>query len=136
MYQSVNEDCIAALVDNFYGKIRADELLGPIFMAAIGSDWTLHLERMNAFWASVLLAAGTYKGNPMIAHLQLPRLTQPHFERWVQLWRQTACGLCSHAVAAVFIQKAEMIAERFLHVISTFREMARQEMPAASQAIQ
>src|SRR5690242_14759367 len=81
MYQTVNEECIAKLVDDFYGKVRQDQILGPIFMAAIGSDWTLHLERMNAFWASVLLAAGTYKGNPMIAQLRLPRLTEPHFER-------------------------------------------------------
>jgi len=136
MYQTVNEDCIAALVDDFYGKVRGDELLRPIFMAAIGADWTLHLERMNAFWASVLLVAGTYKGNPMIAHLRLPRLTQPHFERWLQLWRETAYRLCSPAVAGLFIQKAEMIAERFLHAISSLHEMARQEMAAAPQGIQ
>lgn len=135
MYQTVNEECIAALVDSFYGRIRGDELLGPIFVAAIGSDWTLHLERMNAFWASVLLAAGTYKGNPMIAHLQLPRLTQPYFERWLELWRETVCRLCSHAVAVVFIQKAEMTAERFLHAISRFHEMARQEIATGPQAI-
>ncbi len=136
MYRTINEDCIAALVDNFYAKVRGDELLGPIFMAAIGSDWTLHLERMNAFWASVLLAAGTYKGNPMIAHLQLPRLTQPHFDRWLQLWRETVCGLCSQAVGRIFIQKAEMIAERFLHAISSFHEMVRQELATVPQAIQ
>jgi len=136
MYQIVNEDCIAKLVDNFYGKVRGDQLLGPIFMAAIGSDWTLHLERMNAFWASVLLAAGTYKGNPMIAHLRLPRLTEPHFERWLYLWRETVSALCSDAVAALFIQKAEMIAERFLYAISSFHELARKEMTATPQAIQ
>lgn len=136
MYQTVNEECIAAMVDNFYGKVRTDELLGPIFIAAIGSDWALHLERMNTFWASVLLAAGTYKGNPMIAHLRLPRLTGPHFERWLQLWRETAFELCSPGVGALFIEKAEMIAERFLHAISTFREMARQEIFASPQAIQ
>jgi hemoglobin len=136
MYQSLNEQCIADLVDAFYGKIRGDQLLGPIFSGAIGSDWGPHLEKMNAFWNSVLLASGTYKGNPMIAHLRLPRLTQPHFERWLELWRETACGLCSGAVATLFIQKAEMIAERFLHAISTFHEMAGQEMAAAPQPIQ
>jgi len=136
MYQTVNEDCIAALVDNFYAKVRSDELLGPIFIAAIGSVWTAHLERMNAFWNSVLLAAGTYKGNPMIAHLQLPRLTRPHFERWLQLWRETAYALCTHAVALLFIEKAEMIAERFQHAISSFHEMARREFATAPQAIQ
>jgi hemoglobin len=136
MYQTVTEDCIAALVADFYGKIRSDQLLGPIFLGAIGSDWTMHLERMNAFWNSVLLASRTYKGNPMIAHLQLPRLTRPHFERWLQLWRETARGLCSEAVAALFIEKAEMIAERFLHAISTFHAAAREGMEPAPQPIQ
>jgi hemoglobin len=136
MYQTVNEHCIAAMVDTFYGKVRSDKLLGPIFIAAIGPDWTSHLERMNTFWASVLLAAGTYKGNPMIAHLQLPRLTAPHFERWLSLWRETASELCSPAVGAQFIAKAEMIAERFLHAISTFHDMARRDIFAASQAAQ
>jgi hemoglobin len=135
MYQTVNEDCIAALVHNFYGKVRDDQLLGPIFIGAIGADWTLHLERMNAFWASVLMASRAWKGNPMLAHLRFPRLTPPHFERWLQLWRETAFGLCSEAVAALFVQKAEMIAERFLHAISSFHEAARQKLEAAPRAI-
>jgi hemoglobin len=128
MHQTLNQQCIADLVNAFYGKIPGDQLLGPIFGSAIGSDWGPHLEKMNAFWTSVLLASGTYKGNPMIAHLRLPRLTQPHFERWLELWRETASSLCSPAVAALLIQKAEMIAERFLHAISTFHETVGQQL--------
>ena len=127
MYQTVTEDCIAELVDSFYGKVRDDQLLGPIFSGAIGTEWEPHLEKMRAFWASVLLASRIYKGNPMIAHLQLPRLTPQHFERWLQLWRETTSGLCSQAVAALFVQRAEMIAERFLHAISTYHDAVRQE---------
>jgi len=52
------------------------------------------------------------------------------------LWRETVSALCSNAVAALFIQQAEMIAERFLYAISSFHEMARQEMTATPQAIQ
>lgn len=130
MYQAVTEDCIAELVDTFYGKVRDDQLLGPIFSGAIGDNWGPHLEKMKAFWASVLLASRTYKGNPMIAHLQLPRLTSPHFERWMQLWREVTAWLCSPAVASLFVQRAEMIAERFLHAISAYHDAARPEIAA------
>jgi hemoglobin len=128
MYQTVTETCIASLVDAFYRKIREDQLLAPIFADAIGTDWKPHLEKMNAFWSSVLLASGTYKGNPMIAHLQLPRLAQRHFERWLQLWRETAAGLCSENVASLFVQRAEMIGERLLHATSIYHEAANREV--------
>lgn len=37
------------LVETFYGKIRDDELLGPIFNQRI-ADWPAHLARMKGFW--------------------------------------------------------------------------------------
>ena len=127
MYQTVSEDSIAELVDRFYGKIRDDQFLGPIFAEAIGTGWKPHLEKMKAFWSTVLLASGTYKGNPMAAHLQLPRLTQRHFDRWLQLWRETADGLFAESVASLFVQKAETIGQRLLHTISICHQAASGE---------
>jgi hemoglobin len=127
MYQTVTEDCIAELVDVFYGKVREDPLLGPIFVGAIGTDWKPHLDKMNAFWASVLLASRGYKGNPMLAHIQLPRLTQQHLERWLQLWRETTAALCSEDVASLYVQRAEMIGGRLLHAVSTYHNAASRE---------
>ena len=77
---------------------------------------------MKAFWATVLLASRTYKGNPMMAHLQLPRLTERHFARWLELWRETAARLCSSGPAEIFVQKAEMIGARLLGTISQHHE--------------
>jgi hemoglobin len=122
MYHSVTEASIADMVDTFYGRVRSDSLLGPIFAQAIGSDWEPHLAKMKAFWASVLLASRTYKGNPMIAHLQLPRLTAQHFERWLELWSETAASLCSTELARVFLERARMIGDRLLFSISQHHE--------------
>ena len=124
MYHTVTEDSIAELVDTFYMRIRDDQLLGPIFADAIGGDWGPHLSKMKRFWSSVLLASRTYKGNPMIAHLQLPRLTEDHFERWLQLWRETTAQLCSDELASIFNRKAEMIGESLLHAISRYHPSA------------
>ena len=119
---TLSEEHIAELVDRFYARVRGDELLGPIFEAAIGDEWIPHLTKMRAFWSTVMLASRTYKGNPMIAHLNLPRLTREHFDRWLEIWRQTAGELYAEPVAGQFIQKAEMIAERLLETISLYHQ--------------
>ncbi len=133
MYHTVSEDNIAELVDTFYTRIRDDQLLGPIFAQAIGNDWGPHLDNMKAFWSSVLLASRAYKGNPMIVHLQLPRLTQNHFQRWLQLWRDTSACLFTADLASLLVQKAEIIGERLLHAISTYHEAALLETPEAAR---
>ena len=124
MHQTISEESIAELVDTFYGRIRGDRLLGPIFEQAIGEDWEPHLDKMKAFWSTVLLASGSYKGNPMISHLLLPRLTQRHFDRWLELWRETVHELCAEDIAPAFIQKAQSIGDRLLYAISTHHQWA------------
>lgn len=120
--EDFSEEQIAELVDRFYARVRADEVLGPIFEAAICDGWAPHLARMRAFWSSVMLASRTYKGNPMVAHLNLPRLTREHFDRWLEMWRQTAGELCGEPAAEQFVGKAEMIAERLLGTISLYHQ--------------
>ena len=41
----LDEALLTELVHRFYGKVRADTVLGPIFAARI-EDWGPHLERM------------------------------------------------------------------------------------------
>lgn len=108
---------IETLVNSFYNKVRADCLLGPIFEAAIEDNWDAHLTKMRAFWSTVMLASRTYKGNPMITHLLLPRLSREHFGRWLELWRETTSEICDEPAAALFRQKAALIAERLLQTI-------------------
>ena len=33
-------------------------------------DWPHHLAKLQAFWSSVLLTSGRYKGQPMVAHVE------------------------------------------------------------------
>lgn len=109
----LTEAVIAAVVHGFYGRVRTDEMLGPVFETAIGPDWSAHLSKLVDFWSSVLLRTDRYDGRPMRAHLQLPGVTPAHFERWLLLFRGTANELCQPELAALFIRRAEMIAESF-----------------------
>jgi hemoglobin len=115
----IDEDMIRTLVHTFYDRIRADEVLGPIFAARI-SDWTPHLARMCAFWSSVTLMTGRYHGRPMQAHMPLP-VDGSHFDRWLALFAETASEVCPPAAADYFVERARMIAESLELGIATAR---------------
>lgn len=107
----VTEAQLSVLVDRFYAKVREDAVLGPIFNGAI-ADWPEHLEKLTAFWSSVMLTSGRYKGNPMAAHLKHREAIRPQmFDRWLELWRETAAQTLGEHGAANVTAKAERIAE-------------------------
>ena len=84
--------------------------MGPIFEAAV-EDWEAHLAKLCDFWSSVVLMSGRYHGTPMQAHARLPGIDAVHFSRWLELWRETAGEVCPPAAAALFIDRAERIAQ-------------------------
>ncbi|MBO9621364.1 MAG: group III truncated hemoglobin [Sphingomonas sp.] len=107
----MTEEQLAEQVERFYARVREDEVLGPIFNGAI-TDWPHHLEKLKAFWSSVMLTSGRYKGSPMAAHLQHRDAIAPEmFERWLGLWRTTADQVFVPAEADAIVEKAERIAE-------------------------
>lgn len=105
---AIDEAMIAALVERFYARVRADPLLGPVFEAHI-ANWTPHLERMRDFWSSVALTTGRYHGRPMDKHLALP-IDAGHFDRWLSIFADTADDLCPAQAAAIFKDRAHRIA--------------------------
>jgi hemoglobin len=100
---------IERLVRGFYGRARHDPLLGPVFESQV-RDWEAHLAKMCDFWSSVALMSGRYHGQPMVAHLPLP-VDTPHFDRWLELFGETAQEVCPPAAAAHFIARAHRIAD-------------------------
>ena len=131
----IDEAMIQRLVHAFYGRVRADAVLGPIFAARI-ADWEPHLERMCAFWSSVTLMTGRYHGRPMQAHAPLP-IDAAHFDRWFALFAATSQDVCPAPAAEHFIEKARMIAESLQLGIATHRGLvlaAGQRLPAENTA--
>lgn len=106
----VTEDMIRDLVHTFYATVRSDPVIGPIFESEV-EDWPAHLEKMCAFWSSVVLMSGRYKGHPMMAHARIPNIERAHFERWLLIFRQTAAAQCTPQAAHLFIDRAERIAQ-------------------------
>ncbi|WP_225421207.1 group III truncated hemoglobin [Sphingomonas parva] len=107
----ITEDGLRVLVETFYAKVRQDPAIGPVFNAAI-DDWPEHLEKLQAFWSSVTLGTGRYKGRPMPAHIKhADSISAASFERWLALWAETSGELFEAGPAAALQDKAGRIAE-------------------------
>ena len=131
----INEAMIRQLVHSFYDRVRADAVLGPIFAGRI-DDWAPHLERMCAFWSSVALMTGRYHGQPMQKHAPLP-VGAVHFDRWLNLFADTARVVCPAAAAEHFISRARLIAESLELGIASHRGLflsKGERLPCISQA--
>jgi hemoglobin len=114
----VDEPMIEALVRRFYEAVRLDPLIGPVFESRI-AEWEPHLQRMCAFWASVMLRTGSYHGQPMPTHAPLP-VEAAHFDRWLALFGGAARDTCGDA-ASLFIERARRIAQSLELGIATWR---------------
>jgi hemoglobin len=115
----IDEAMISVLVTAFYAQVRNDPLIGPIFEEKV-DDWNHHLEKLCAFWSSVVLMTGRYHGQPMQAHLSLP-IRAEHFERWLEIFEATALSVCPRKAADVFIDRACRIADSLELGIATRR---------------
>jgi len=79
---------IQLMVNEFYGKVKEDELLGPIFENVVKGNWDAHLEKMYGFWETIVFNVKKYSGSPFHKHLPLP-IEGKHFERWLALFHAT-----------------------------------------------
>lgn len=98
---------IERLVDRFYDAIQVHPDLGPMFNAFV-HDWPAHKRLLTSFWSSVILRAGSYRGNPMAAHFNRG-ITTAHFVQWLALWRQTADAVLAPAQAELVHEYAQRI---------------------------
>jgi hemoglobin len=123
-HPELTDAAIRRLVATFYGRARQDDLIGPIFNAAV-ADWDDHIGKIADFWSSMLLKTDRYHGRPMRPHFMLG-LKGDHFDRWLALFEATAQELFAPEVAAIFIMRARRIADSFEMNIAMARgEIAR-----------
>jgi hemoglobin len=115
---------IKVLVDSFYEKVLKDPVIGFIFTDVARLSMEKHMPVMYSFWSSLLLNTGTYSGNPMHKHLELDKkvkLESAHFERWMQLWKETITGHFSGPRADEAASRAGQIAFLMQNVLERGR---------------
>jgi len=107
---------ITLLVDSFYAKVRADELLSNIFNDVIQDRWPEHLQKMYRFWQTVLLDEHTYYGSPFAPHAKL-EIEKKHFQRWLMLFHATVDDLFEGDRAEEAKLRSNKMAEMFQYKI-------------------
>ncbi len=104
---------IELLVDEFYSKIRKDDVIGFIFSDIAKVNWEKHLPVMYDFFENMLFYTGTYTGNPMELHKHVNRLfplTDKHFGRWLLLFNTSVDELFAGDMARRVKQRTKSIA--------------------------
>lgn len=83
---------IELFIDNFYQKVRKNEIIGFIFNDIANVDWDKHLPLIYEFWSSILLGSSQYQGNPMQVHIALSEkvhMGKKEFDTWLSLFNST-----------------------------------------------
>lgn len=112
---------IRFVVDEFYNKVRQDNLLAPIFNPILKGRWPEHLEKMYTFWQTILLGEHTYSGYPFHPHAHLP-VGKEHFDRWIGLFFETLESRYEGENVLVAKRQAEKMATLFQMRIEFIRE--------------
>lgn len=108
-----HKEDIQYLVEKFYATALADPLIGPVFKAA-GFVLESHIPVMVSFWETILFDVITYKGNPMLKHMELNEsvaLEPQHFERWMNIWITTVNNKFKGPLAEKAMIRAKSIAQ-------------------------
>lgn len=115
-----DKEDIKLLVDGFYKKVIADKTIAHFFNDTIKVNWEAHIPVMYNFWDTLLFGTMSYKGNPMIKHLELNRkekLDKEDFKQWIRLWEQTIDELFTGEKAELAKRKAQDISALMIYKI-------------------
>lgn len=121
---AVTRDQIDDVVAAFYERIRQHPVLGPIFndtIAAHGETWPNHEAKIARFWANAILFEREYSGNPMAAHLAVPRIQPQHFSVWLGIFDQTLQDVLPPNLARAWSELAHRIGHGLRSGIEMYR---------------
>lgn len=121
-----NKTDIFLLVHTFYGKVRKDAVLGPIFNGII-TDWDSHLSLLADFWETQLFLKRQYHGNPVTAHQVVDdklngTITSEHFGLWLNLWFATIDELFAGETAWIAKNRAQKMSTMLFMQIYAHRK--------------
>lgn len=105
-----------AFVEDFYGRVRAHPVLGPVFEEKLAGQWDIHFEKLTDFWMTVLCGVHAYKGNPFGAHMTAAqtgqhRMEAGHFIPWLAIFEVSAAEKLPADLVPTAIEKAHRIAD-------------------------
>jgi hemoglobin len=109
---------IDRLMDVFYERALADDVIGYIFTDVAKLDLAHHLPIIGDFWESLLFGTPAYSKhgrNALFVHKELHEkssLTAAHFERWLEIFTSTTDEMFAGERAEYLQHRARAIAVR------------------------
>lgn len=119
-----NRADINRLMDVFYKRAFADDVIGYIFTDVAKLDLEKHLPMIGDFWDSMIFGSGKYQKhgrNPMMIHGELSAespLTFRHFNRWLEIFTASVDEMFAGERADLIKMRANAIANRMLNFVS------------------
>ncbi|MCV2894165.1 group III truncated hemoglobin [Lentibacter sp. XHP0401] len=104
----ITSDDIDTVMRRFYARIRAHEVLGPIFAAHV-SEWPEHEAKIGRFWKKAILHEDGYSGNPMMTHMGVAQMRAHHFDIWLGLFDEVLTETLAPTPATSFSALAHRI---------------------------
>lgn len=116
----ITEDCVHRLVATFYRGIRDDAVLGPVFIAILGTgSWQKHIETITQFWLTAVGLSHGYRGRSfMPAHARHHTISPDLAPRWLELFDIALKQECTSNEADAFRLIAEAIMENILMTLA------------------
>lgn len=111
---------LPGLLSRFYTEDIPDPVIGHFFTEVAKLDLDVHLPVIASFWEGILFGSGSYKGNPMVKHVNMhaqSAMAPEHFQRWLGLWE---AGIRSHfegPVAEEAVLRGKTIARVMEHKV-------------------
>jgi len=117
---------IIQFVNAFYGNMTSDDIVGHIFLEVEQVDFAKHLPKMYDFWEMLLLDGSNYRGAPMQPHFRVNEktpLTPAHFDRWLEMFKETIDSLFEGPKAEEAKSKAFNIASTWSYKLEYLRKL-------------
>lgn len=109
-YEVITDESIRRMVEKFYGRVRQDSVLGPVFEEVLHDKWDDHIARIAEFWSTIILRTGSFQGNVFGKHMALDKIREEHFVHWLSLFRETISETYCDDAAKRFLNTADRIA--------------------------
>jgi hemoglobin len=112
------------LMNRFYVRAMADDVIGYLFTDVAKLDLEHHLPVIGDFWETLLFGTGSYQKhgrNPLQVHAALHQkspLLLEHFQRWLEILRECVDETFAGTRADFLKLRAKMIANRMLGFVS------------------
>lgn len=104
---------IEDMLQVFYRKAFADDLIGHFFTEVVPLDLETHIPVIAAFWESIIFNTQSYRKNVMQVHEHISSLSpirKEHLDRWVRLFRETVDETFQGPHAELMKQRAQSVA--------------------------